>query len=173
MPVVGDLRDPIGAIDRIVGGMPCLDQQRAHRPKVALAGSADEHHSIPSLALTRSLTACGLALPPRRLHHLADEPARQRRLGSRLLDLVGIGGNYIVHRLLDRAGICHLLHAAAFDQRLGVSAFVPDDLEQVFGDLAGNRAFLDEVDNPAQLIGRNRRLFNGFARPCSKRREDR
>ena len=49
----------------------------------------------------RSPLRIGLAAG--RLHHLADEPADQLRLGLRLRDLVGIGGDDLVDRLLDRA----------------------------------------------------------------------
>ena len=51
-------------------------------PSRAAATTADDHS--PSFSFSRSLTACGLALPPRRLHHLADEPADQRGLRLRL-----------------------------------------------------------------------------------------
>src|SRR6185312_11380786 len=65
MPFIGNFRDPLRAINGIVSRVPGFHQQVAHRRKIALACGANEHrYSIPSLALTRSLTACGLALPP-------------------------------------------------------------------------------------------------------------
>src|SRR5690606_9442974 len=46
---------------------------------------------------------------------------------------------------------------------LRVAALVPDDLEQILGDLAGNGPFLDEVNDRAELGGRNRRFLDGLA----------
>src|SRR4051812_43368699 len=68
-----------------------------------------------------------------RLHHLPDKPADELRLGFRLLDLVGIGGDDVVDNLFDGSEIGDLLHTAGFDQRAGIATLVPDDLEQVFG----------------------------------------
>src|SRR5690606_4658778 len=65
MPPLRDRVDAFGAVDRIVGGVPGLGEQRRDFGKVALARRADEHfYLMPSRALTSSLTACGLALPP-------------------------------------------------------------------------------------------------------------
>src|SRR6185437_5517 len=69
-------------------------------------------------------------------HYLADEPAECLRLRLGLGDLVGIGGDDLVHHLLDRRQIRNLLHAACLDEFERVPALPPDDLEQVFGDLA-------------------------------------
>src|SRR5690606_13449906 len=93
-----------------------------------------------------------VGLAARRLHHLADEPARQRRLLAGLRGLVRIGGDDLVHRFLDSAGVGHLLQPARLDERARIAALVPDDLEQILGDLAGDRAFLDQVDDRAELI---------------------
>src|SRR5690606_38311609 len=41
-----------------------------------------------------------------------------------------------------------------------VAALVPDDLKQVLGDLAGNDTFLDQVDDRAELLRRNRRFVD-------------
>jgi hypothetical protein len=46
-----------------------------------------------------------------------------------------------------------LLHAARFDERARIAALAPDDLEQVLGDLAGDRALADQVDDRAELRG--------------------
>src|SRR5260221_1728669 len=50
-----------------------------------------------------------------RLHHLADEPAGELRLGFGLGHLVRIGRDDVVDHLLDRAEIGYLLHAARID----------------------------------------------------------
>src|SRR3569623_394386 len=99
----------------------------------------------------------------RRLHHLADKPADHRRLRLRLLRLVGIGGDDVVHDLLDRAESGDLLQPEAFNQRFRVATLRPDDLEQVLGDLAGDRALADQIDNARQLIGGHRRGRDGDA----------
>ena len=44
-----------------------------------------------------------------------------------------------------------LLHAARLDERTWVAAFGPDDLEQVLGDLAGDGALADQIDNRGEL----------------------
>jgi hypothetical protein len=53
-------------------------------------------------------------------------------------------------------------------RRLGrVAALFPDDLEQVLGDLAGNRAVLDQIDDGAELLGgETGAVFNGLCLPC-------
>ena len=42
----------------------------------------------------------------------------------------------------------------------GIAALGPDDLEQVLGDLAGDGALADQVDDGAKLLGRDRRARN-------------
>src|SRR5690606_28745407 len=65
MPVAVDRRDPVRTVDRVVGVAPGLNEQLAHRLEIAFRSGADKHgYSIPRRALTRSLTACGFALPP-------------------------------------------------------------------------------------------------------------
>jgi hypothetical protein len=60
----------------------------------------------------------------------------------------------------DGAGVGDLLHAAVLDDFRRVAALVPDDLEQVLCDLAGNVAALDQVDDAAELRRGNRRLVD-------------
>ncbi len=91
---------------------------------------------------------------------MADEPADQCGLRLRLLELVRILGDDVVDDRLDRGEIGHLLHAARFDDGIGIAALAPDDLEQVFGDLAGNRAGGDQVEDRAELRGRHWRIQN-------------
>ena len=114
MPVVGDFGDPLGAINGIVSRVPGLHQQVAHRRKIALACGANEHrYSIPSLALTSALTACGLALPPVAFITWPTNQPTSVGLALSLRDLVGVGGDDLVDGLLDGAGVGDLLHAAA------------------------------------------------------------
>ena len=40
---------------------------------------------------------------------------------------------------------------ALLDDRARIAAFAPDDLEQVLGDLAGDRAVGDQVEDGAEL----------------------
>lgn len=118
--------------------------------------------SMPSLAFTSACTACGLALPPVAFM-TADEPTGKRRLRLHLLDLIWVGGDDLVHGLFDGAGIRHLLHAARLDDFGRVATLVPDDFEHILGDLARNGLGLDEIDNAAQLVGRNRRRLDVLA----------
>ena len=95
----------------------------------------------------------GIRLAARGLHHLTDEPAEQRRLGLGLLDLVWIGGNDVIHCLLDGNRIGDLLQTALFDDFSRVAAFRPDDFKDVLGDLAGDRSGLDQIDDGTKLVG--------------------
>ena len=103
------------------------------------------------------MTACGLALPPDDFITWPTNQPSELRLGLRLRDLVGIGGDDVVDHLLDRAEVGDLLHAARLDERARVAALAPDDLEQILGDLAGDRALADQIDDRAELRGRDRR----------------
>ncbi len=49
------------------------------------------------------------------------------------------------------------LQAALFDDRPRIAAFGPDDLEHLFGDLAGDGALADQIEDRAELRGRHRR----------------
>ena len=118
----------------------------------------DVPNQNPSLRLSSSLTACGLALPPDAFITWPTNQPISLRLGFRLRDLVGIGGDDLVHHLLDRADVGDLLHAALLDDGARVAAFAPDDLEQVLGDLAGDRAVRDQVEDRAELVGADRGL---------------
>src|SRR5262245_44145450 len=95
-----------------------------------------------------------------RLHHLADEPAERLRLRLGLRHLVRIGRDDLVDHLFDRREVGDLLHAARFDDGAGLTALLPDDLEQILGNLAGDGALPDQVDNRTQLLGGDRRTLN-------------
>src|SRR5947209_17768194 len=77
-----------------------------------------------------------ISLAAGRLHDLADEPADELWLGFRLLDLVRVGGDDVIDDLFDRAEVSDLPHAARLDQRAGIAALLPDNLEQIFCNLA-------------------------------------
>src|SRR5258708_19942213 len=55
-----------------------------------------------------------------RLHDLADEPADQGGLGLVGLDLLGVGGDDLLDRRLDRAGVGDLLQPALLDPHGGI-----------------------------------------------------
>ena len=115
------------AVHAASAAMPCDDQMPSDQ--------------TPSLALSRSLTACGFALPP---DAFITWPTNQPSIAGLALacsDLVGIGGDDVVDQLLDRAGVGDLLHAARLDDGARVAALGPHDLEQVLGDLARDGAF--------------------------------
>ena len=79
-----------------------------------------------------------IGLATRLLHHLTDEPGGELRLGLHLFHLVGIGGDHRFDGGIDGAGVGHLLHAAALHHLTGITAFLPDDVEQVLGDFSGD-----------------------------------
>ena len=135
---------------------PRRDAMRAHRAS----------HQSPSLLLSSSLTACGLALPPEAFITWPTNQPSAFGLALASRDLVGIVGDDLVDHLLDRADVGDLLHAALFDDRARVAAFAPDDLEQVLGDLARDRAFLDQVEHGAELRGADRRCRQCPCLPC-------
>jgi hypothetical protein len=62
----------------------------------------------------------------------------------------------LVDDFLDCRRIGDLLHAALVDDLDRVAAFGPDDLEQVLGDLAGDVACSDHVDDLGDLLGGHR-----------------
>ena len=112
---------------------------------------------MPSLDLSRSLTACGLALPPDDFITWPTNQPIELRLGFRLRDFLGIGGDDVVDHLFNRAEISDLLHPSRLDQRARIATFLPDDLEQIFRNLAGDGAFTDQIDDRSKLLGRDRR----------------
>ena len=52
-----------------------------------------------------------------------------------------------------------------FDDSARVAALGPDDLEHVLGDLAGDRLLADQVDDAAELRGRDGRVLDAVALP--------
>src|SRR5262245_8830006 len=96
-------------------------------------------------------------LSARCLHHLADEPSDCFRVRPCIRDLVRIFANDVVHDFFDGTSVSDLLHAALLDDRARIATLVPDDLEQVLGNLAGNRSVLDQIEHRAKLVGRYRR----------------
>src|SRR5262245_45183514 len=92
-----------------------------------------------------------------RFHHLADEPADQHRLRLRLRDLLGVSGDDVVDHLLDRRQVGDLPHSSRLDDHARVAALIPDDLEHLLGDLAGDRALAHQIEQRAKLRNRDRR----------------
>ena len=71
----------------------------------------------------------------------------------RFFDLAGVGGDHLIDRFFNRAGVCDLFHAARVNDLGRVAALGIDDLKQVLGDLAGDVAGFDQLDDAAQLFG--------------------
>src|SRR5262249_5209777 len=69
----------------------------------------------------------------------------------------------LVNNLLDRVKVRDLFHPSLLDDGSRVAALVPNNFEQIFGDLAGNRAVLDQIEHLTKLSGRYRRHRNIFA----------
>ena len=110
-------------------------------------------YSIPSFAFKSAFTACGLALPPLAFIDLADEPAEHRRLRPRLLGLFRIGGDHLVHDLLDRAGVGDLPQPALLHDVARVAALREHDLEDILGDLAGDLSSLLQIEELRRAAG--------------------
>ena len=66
--------------------------------------------------------------------------------------LSGLAAIDRLDRALDRAGVGHLAQAARLDERARIGALVGTEQhgEQVLGDLAGDDAFADQVDQRRQ-----------------------
>jgi hypothetical protein len=104
------------------------------------------------------------------LHHLADEPAGELGLALACSTLSGLAAMTSSTASMAPVSVTCFMPRSSTIRR--VAALVPDDLEQVLGDLAGNGALLDQVDDAAELGGRNRRLVD--AEPSLfRRRADR
>ncbi len=91
-----------------------------------------------------------------------NQPARSR-FCFRLFYLVRVSGDNVIDGFFDSASIGNLLHAAAFHQLARITALVPDDFEQILGNLAGNRTFLDQVDHCGKLCRRHRQFLDALA----------
>src|SRR3954447_250214 len=129
--------------------MPLILRNRTNRPApIRIIRISDAEFGLQQRidGLRIGLTAPGF-------HRLTDEPAEHCWLLLRLRDLVGIGCDDLIDRSFDRAGVGDLLHPAALDQGARIAALAPHDLEQVLGDLAGDRAVGDEIDDTPELSG--------------------
>ena len=113
---------------------------------------------MPSFAFRRSLTACGLALPPDCFITWPTNQPASCGLAFACATLSGLAAMMSSTTFSIAPEIGDLLHAARFDQLARVAAFGPDDLEQVLGDLAGDRALADQADDRSQLRRRHRRV---------------
>ena len=131
--------------------------------QIANAATSKTSHSIPSFAFTSVVDGLRARLAAGRLHHLADEPAGKGRLRLRLLGLVGIGGDDLIHRLLDRAHVGDLGEPPRLDDGARIAAFGEHDVEHILGDLAGDGAVLDQVEHGAETVRRDRALGDALA----------
>ena len=69
VPAADELRNLMGTIERVVGGMKGLCEKGADLLHVSFCCCADKedhaaYSSMPSFAFTNAWTACGFALPP-------------------------------------------------------------------------------------------------------------
>ena len=108
-------------------------------------------HQSPSLLLSSSFTACGLALPPEAFITCpTNQPiAFGLVLGPR--PCPGFLATISSTTFSIAPSVGDLLHAALLDDRARIAALAPDDLEQVLGDLARDGAFLDQIEHGAEL----------------------
>src|SRR5690242_6894345 len=123
-----------------------LRWRRDRRERVLSARSSDAEPGFQEI-----VDGLRVRLAAGRLHHLADEPAERLRLRLGLRHLVRIGRDDLVDYLFDRRQVGDLLHAARFDDSAGVAALLPNDLEQVLADLAGDGALPDQANDRAKL----------------------
>src|SRR3990167_633899 len=142
----------------------CLRDSRTNRPRARRSGRRPGKSLLdPELLSQKRVQSLRIGLAAACLHRLADEPAKHGRLGLGLFRLVGVGGKDLIDDLLDRPGIGDLFQAARFDDLARAAALGPDDLEDVLGDLAGDRLLADEVDDGADLVGRDRAVSDRLA----------
>ena len=109
---------------------------------------------------------CGrVRLPARCLHHLSHEPTDHRRLCLGLRDLVGVLVmiSSTSAPIAERSVTCAspAPRRARADRRLA-----PDDLEDVLGNLAGNRSGRDQVEDRPELRSRYGRCGDVPCPPC-------
>src|SRR5262245_6831517 len=101
----------------------------------------------------------------RRFQHLTDEPAEHGGLGLHGRHLVRVGGDHRSDGLVDDASVGDLPQTPLRHDLGGIAAFAPGDLEHVLGDLAGDGARGDEIDDGAKLAGRYGRLIDRHPLP--------
>ena len=116
----------------------------------------DPRRSETELALSSALTACGLALPPDAFITWPTNQPIAFGFAFAWATLSGIAGDDLVDDLLDRAHVGDLLQAPLLDDRARVAALAPDDLEEVLGDLAGDLALGDQVEDPPSCAAADR-----------------
>src|SRR5262249_17356845 len=100
----------------------------------------------------------------RLLHHLTDEEAEQAIFaGSVRFGLLRVRLDHPIDDLVERSFVADLLYAAALDDRLRRVAGLVRLLEDLFTDLAADRAVLDEAKKLGQTLRRHRRVFDRLA----------
>src|SRR5580704_8296101 len=112
-----------------------------------------------------------VGLATRSLHHLADEPADRLRIGLGVADFVRILRDNLVDELFEGRNVGHLLQSARLDDGARIATFVPDDFENVLGELGRNGPFYDQSRDFAQLAWPNGcalNVFPAFIKPAKK-----
>ena len=133
------------------------DSHQANVPR-ATKSPPEAAAQTSSFDFRSALTAFGSALPPVDFITWPTNHWIAAGLALACSTLSGLARDDVVDDLLDRREVGDLLHAAALDKRPGVAALLPDDLEQVFGDLSRDCALADQIDNGGQLPRRHRRV---------------
>jgi hypothetical protein len=106
-------------------------------------------------------TACGLALPPVAFITWPTNQPASLGLALACSTLSGLAA-ITSSTAASMAPVSVTCFMPRFSTIWPGRRLLPDDLEQVLGDLAGDGAVLDHVDDGAELLGRNRRV----AMPC-------
>src|SRR5262249_18920146 len=143
--LIGIARAPLSGGRR---AMEASSQPAGHRPD--LTRSTLEPELLPQ----QLVDDLWVGLAARRPHHLTHEPTEQGGLGLDSRYLVGMAGNHGSDGLIDDGAICDLAQAALLNDLRRVAALAPDRIEHILGDLAGDGARGDEIDDGAQLRGR-------------------
>ncbi len=96
------------------------------------------------LGLQHFVHFAGIGLALHLLHHLPDKKAEDFIFTATvLLNLILIVGNDFIDNGFNRGGIGNLFQAFGFDNLIGCRGTLPDFLEHLLGDLAGNGVVAD------------------------------
>ncbi len=107
----------------------------------------------PSFDLSRSLTACGLALPPDDFITWPTNQPEAAGLAFACVDLVGIGGDDVVDHLSIALQVGDLLHAArSTSVRAGSPPSLPDDIRRRVLAESGRDGILANCDHDGSKL---------------------
>ena len=112
------------------------------------------------------MTACGLALPPVAFITWPTNQPASAGFAFACSAFSGLAAIDLIDRLLDRAHVGDLGQPARLDDRGGLAAFRPHDVEHILGDLARDGAVLDQIEDRAELAGRDGTVGDAPCLPC-------